>query len=161
MATEFYGRALPIAPWTLKAGFRMWPNGDSRRYRTAWVRIPTGSIDNLQNRLVTGSSCRRVQKIAHCGDRLPIAPDDFPHIRSPHFYLEQDLGALFNLRYQHFVWCFHQVLDHELQEVFHKTNQAWAAAASFLRALRIILATVSLGRAPFFTQYSARSKLIS
>jgi len=115
-------------------------------------RIPTDSIDNLQNRLVTGSSCRRVQKIAHCSDRLPIAPDDFPHIRSPHFYLEQDLGALFNFRYQHFVWCFHQVLDYELQEVLHNTNQAWGAATSFLRALRIILATVSLGWAPFFTQ---------
>ena len=114
-------------------------------------RIPTDSIDNLQNRLVTGSSCRRVQKIAHCGDRLPIAPDDFPHIRSPHFYLEQDLGALLNLRYQHFVGCFDQVLYYELQEVLHKTDQAWAVA-SFLRAFRIMLATVSLGWAPFFTQ---------
>jgi hypothetical protein len=109
------------------------------------------SIDDLQNRLMTGSRCRRIQKIAHRGDRLPIASDDFADIRSPHFYLEQDLAALFNLRYQHFVRCFDQVLNHEFQEVLHKTNQAWAAA-SFLRALRIMLATVSLGWAPFFTQ---------
>jgi hypothetical protein len=51
---------------------------------------------------------------------------------------------LLNLRYQHFVGRFDQVLYHELQEVLHKTDQAWTAA-SFLRAFRIILATVSLG----------------
>ena len=100
---------------------------------------------------MTASCGGGVQKIAHCGDRLPIAPDDFTNIRSPHFYLEQDLGALLNLRYQHFVWCFNQVLYHELQKVLHKTDQAWAVA-SFLRAFRIMLATVSLGWAPFFTQ---------
>jgi hypothetical protein len=100
---------------------------------------------------VTGSCGSRVQKIAHRGDRLPIASDDFTNVRSPHFYLEQDLGTLLNLRYQHFVGCFDQVLYHELQEVLHKTNQAWAVA-SFLRAFRIMLATVSLGWAPFFTQ---------
>lgn len=100
------------------------------------------------------ASCRRrIQEIAHCGDRLPIASDHLSHIRTPHFYLEQDLCALFDLRHQHFVWCFDQVLYHELQEILHKTNQAWAvAAASFLRALRMMLATVSLGWAPFLTQ---------
>jgi hypothetical protein len=93
---------------------------------------------------VTGSCGCSVQKIAHRRDRLPIASDDFTNVRSPHFYLEQDLGTLLNLRYQHFVGRFDQVLYHELQEVLHKTDQAWTAA-SFLRAFRIILATVSLG----------------
>jgi hypothetical protein len=100
---------------------------------------------------VAASGRGRVQKVAHCGDRLPVASDDFPDVRSPHFYFEQDLATLFHLRDQHFLRCFDQMLNHEFQEVLHKTNQAWTAA-SFLRALRIMLATVSLGWAPFLTQ---------
>jgi hypothetical protein len=123
--------------------------GPYRNGRAKAVSLP--SIHNLQNRLMTGSGGCRVQKIAHRGDRLPIASDDFTNVRSPHFYLEQDLSALLNLRYQHFIGCFDQVLYHELQEILHKTDQAWAAA-SFLRVFRIMLATVSLGWAPFFTQ---------
>jgi hypothetical protein len=102
---------------------------------------------------MAGSAGRCVQKIAHRGDRLSVTPDHFPHVRSAHFYFEQDFGALFDFRYQHLVWCFDQVLYHELQKILHKANQAWTAAVtSFLRALRMILATVSLGWAPFFTQ---------
>jgi hypothetical protein len=80
---------------------------------------------------MTGSRRRRIQKIAHRGDRLPIASDDFTDIGSPHFYLEQDLAALFNLRYQHFVWCFDQVLNHEFQEVLHKTKSGLGSRKLF------------------------------
>jgi hypothetical protein len=31
---------------------------------------------------------------------------------------------LFNLRYQHLIWCLDQMLNHKLEEVLHKTNQA-------------------------------------
>jgi hypothetical protein len=80
---------------------------------------------------MTGSRRRRIQKIAHRGDRLPIASDDFPDIGSPHFYLEQDLGALFNLRYQHFVRCFDQVLNHEFQEVLHASKSGLGSSMLF------------------------------
>jgi hypothetical protein len=82
------------------------------------------SIDDLKNGLVPAPGCGRVEQIAHGGDRLAIAADDLPDIRPPHFYLEQDLLALFNLRYQHLIRGLDQVLNHELEEVLHKTNQA-------------------------------------
>jgi hypothetical protein len=85
-------------------------------------RFPPRSIHDLENRLMTGSGGCRIQKIPHRGDRLPIASDDLPDIRSPHLYLEQDLRALFNLRYQHFVRRFNQVLYHEFEKVLHKTK---------------------------------------
>jgi hypothetical protein len=111
------------------------------------------SIHYLQNGLVARSRRGCIQQIAHRSNRLSIASDDLSYIGTPHLYLEQDLRALFNFRYQHFVRCFDQVLYHELEKILHKTAQAWAeAAASFFRALRMMLATVSLGWAPFFTQ---------
>jgi hypothetical protein len=81
-------------------------------------------INDLKDCLVPGSGCCRVQQIAHGGDRLAIAADDLPDVRPPHFYLEQDLLALFNLRYPHLIRCLDQMLNHKLEEVLHKTNQA-------------------------------------
>jgi hypothetical protein len=138
-----------IGPIRYARRYTTLPAGAGRNERAG--AHPYRSIHNLQNCQMTGSGGCCIQKIAHRGDRLSIASDNFTNIRSPHFYLEQDLGTLLNFRYQHFVGCFDQVLYHELQEVLHKTDQAWAVT-SFLRVFRIMLATVSLGWAPFFTQ---------
>lgn len=97
---------------------------------------------------------------------MPVPPDYFAYVGTAHFYLKDELFPLLLPGYQHLVGCIHQVLDYELEEIFHKlvlrgpasagqrraalnyaagATAAAAAAAVFLRAFLMMLATVSLG----------------
>jgi hypothetical protein len=101
-------------------------------------------LDDLQENLAPRSRCCRVQEISNGGDRLPVAPDHLPDIRFPHLDFENQLMTLLDFCHQHFFRCFDKLPDDKLEKGLHGLYWAGAAAA-FLRAFKIILATVELG----------------
>ena len=76
---------------------------------------------------------------------MSVAPDHFADIRFAHLDFEDQLAALLDLCHQNLFRCFHKLPDDKLEKGLHGKFIEPAVAAAFLRAFRIMLATVELG----------------
>ena len=54
---------------------------------------------------------------------MTVPPDHFTDVGTAHFYLKDELSPLLLPGYQHLFGRIHQVLDYELEEIFHKTRR--------------------------------------
>jgi hypothetical protein len=82
---------------------------------------------------------------------MSVASDHLADIGFAHFDFENQLASLLYLCHHNLFRCFNKLSDDKLEKSLHEGYSVGAAAA-FLRALRIMLATVELGRAPCVIQ---------
>jgi hypothetical protein len=91
-----------------------------------------------------------VQKRANCLDGMPAFSNDSGDVALSGGQVKNHAIGRFGLRKDYLVRIFDELTDDEAKELLHASGPAQAVA--FLRALLMILPTVSEGRAPTLTQ---------
>ena len=81
---------------------------------------------------------------------MPALADDSGDVAFPGSQVKDNAIGRFGLRKDNLVRIFDELTDDEAKELLHASGAAQAVA--FLRALLIMLPTVSEGRAPTLTQ---------
>jgi hypothetical protein len=80
---------------------------------------------------------------------MPVAPDHFADVGFAHLDFKNQLATLLNFCHQDLFRRLHQLPDDKLEKRLHGNYEAGGATtgatAAFLRAFRIMLATVELG----------------
>ena len=102
--------------------------------------------------MLTGPGGRRTQEVPHGSNRMAVTPDHFADVRFAHLDFENQLAALLDFCHQNLFRCFHKLPDDKLEKRLHTKLYRAGVAAAFLRAFRMMLATVELGCAPCVTQ---------
>jgi len=75
---------------------------------------------------------------------MPGATDHLADVGLAHLDFKNQFATLLDLCYQDLFRCFHQLPDDKLEKSLHR-NYWTGVAAAFLRAFKIMLATVELG----------------
>jgi hypothetical protein len=91
-----------------------------------------------------------IQKGANRLDSMTTLSNDSGDVALPGGQVENHAVGRFGLRKDNLVRIFDQLTDDEAKELLHASRPAQAVA--FLRALLMMLPTVSEGRAPTLTQ---------
>src|SRR5262249_46658579 len=120
-------------------------------------------LDNLQRAALALPGRAHLQQRPDRVDRRALFADDLADIRGMHAPFINGHALLTDRSDVEGIGPIHQALDHVFKEGLHRSKRLQAAAGvelaagAALAALRMKLATVSLGRAPFPIQYFARS----
>src|ERR1041385_499499 len=90
------------------------------------------------------------------GHSLP--PDDLSHVGWIHAQFVDRHAVALHRRDAHLVGMLHESFNDKFEKGLHEAEKCQAVTAAALFAFRMKLATVSLGCAPWLTQYRARSR---
>jgi hypothetical protein len=108
------------------------------------------SFENFETCFLSASVSGSVQKGANCLDGMPTLSNDSRDVALPGGQVKNHAIGRFSLRKDKLVRIFDELTDDEAKELLHASGPAQAVA--FLRALLMMLPTVSEGRAPTLTQ---------
>ncbi len=108
------------------------------------------SFENFETCFLAASVSGSVQKGANCLDGMPTLSNDSGDVALPGGQVKNHAIGRFGLRKDNLVRIFDELTDDEAKELLHASGPAQAVA--FLRALLMMLPTVSEGRAPTLTQ---------
>lgn len=116
-------------------------------------------LDQFEAAALALAGASHLEQSAQRMNGRTLASDDLPNIgRMQTKFVHREAIPLLR-HHNDGIGAIRQTLDHEFKPGLHETfpAQPWGAGALF-RARLMKLATVSVGRAPLLSQYSARSK---